>query len=169
MREAALSELQLQEGTLTTEEQDRVKALSGEIADLNEGLIPQYALVPKGTELHLPGNKTHVVDETAYLSRYAKELLGEADKATLLFDLNKEQLKEPESLPKGTSLKVPQGNALALIMFGALVLLLAVVGLGWVLQTPPTPPASSVPPPSDEQPAPLRDLSESFRPGPEVS
>jgi hypothetical protein len=84
------------------------------------------------------------------LSRVARELLGEEDKAPLLFDLNKDKLKEPETLPKGATLKLPQGNTLALVMFAALVLLLAAVGLGLVLQTPQTPTAVEPAPNSSE-------------------
>jgi putative OPT family oligopeptide transporter len=128
-------------GEVPDEKRETLKALTAEIAELNEGMVPQYALVPKGTVLTIPGNKTHVAEEESHLSRFARELLGEEDKAPLLFDLNKDKLKEPETLPKGATLKLPQGNTLALVMFAALVLLLAAVGLGLVLQTPQTPTA----------------------------
>jgi len=105
---------------------------------LNEGLAPQFALVKEGTVLKLPGNKEHKAEEAAPLGHYAKQLLGRADKATLLFDLNEKQLEPPQTLPAGTKLKLPPHNAPALLLFALLMGFLTLVGLGWLLQAPPS-------------------------------
>jgi hypothetical protein len=132
--QAAKYDLGLAEKEVSEDRAKELKGLTGQIAELNEGLVPQYAWVPKGTVLKLPGNRTHSAEESAYLSHYAEQLVGEADKATLLFDLNEDQLKPPKTLPAGAALKLPQHSTPALLAFGVLVLFLVLVGLGWLLQ-----------------------------------
>jgi hypothetical protein len=146
-REAATYDLGLTSKELTSEQEKDLKELAGEIAALNEGLVPQYAAVPEGTMLKLPGNKTHQAEQTDFLRHYADQLLGSADKATLIFDLNEDQLKPPTTLPAGTKMKLPQHNAPALLLFAVLMVFLTLVGLGWLLQSSPAekgdrPPAS---------------------------
>jgi len=146
-REAAAYDLGLASKELTSEQEKDVKELAGEITALNEGLAPQYATVAERTVLKLPGNKTHQAEQSEFLRHYADQLLGSADKATLIFDLNEDQLKPPTTLPAGTKMKLPQHNAPALLLFAVLMVFLTLVGLGWLLQSSPaekgdTPPAS---------------------------
>src|SRR5262249_41922956 len=112
---------------LTEEQKKEVADWAGEIADLNEGRIPQYVTVPKGTVLKLPGNQTYTTKETEMLSEVAKREQGSPDKAKQLFDLNEDKLKLPDKLPVGATLQLPQHNTPALIMFALLVLFLALV------------------------------------------
>jgi hypothetical protein len=148
-REAAAYDLGLtaKEEELTSDQEEDVKELAGDIAALNEGLVPQYASVPEGTVLKLPGNTTHRAEQSDFLGHYANQLLGSADKAPLIFDLNEDQLKAPTALPAGTKMKLPQHNAPALLLFAVLMVFLTLVGLGWLLQSSPAekgdrPPAS---------------------------
>lgn len=124
--------------SISEKEEEELADLTKEIAGLNEGLAPQFAVVKEGRVLKLPGNKEHKAEEAATLGHYAEQLLGSADKATLLFDLNEKQLEPPRTFPAGTKLKLPQHNAPALLLFALLMGFLALVGLGWLLQAPAT-------------------------------
>jgi hypothetical protein len=132
--DAADYDLGLATKELTSEQTKEVKELAGEIAALNEGLVPQFAIVAEGTVLKLPGSKTHRVEQSGFLGKVADQLLGSADKAPLIFDLNEDQLKPATSLPAGTKIKLPQHNAPALVLFAILMGFLTLVGLGWLLQ-----------------------------------
>jgi putative OPT family oligopeptide transporter len=135
--------------SISEKEEEELADLTKEIAGLNEGLAPQFAVVKEGTVLKLPANKEHMAEESATLGHYAEQLLGRADKATLLFDLNEKQLEAAKTLPAGTKLKLPQHNAPALLLFALLMGFLTLVGLGWLLKPPPAEggnvPASSEP------------------------
>ena len=135
-QEAAANDLGLTAKELDSEQKKDVSELAKEIEGLNEGLVPQFATVMEGAVLKLPGNKEHTAEQTATLGTYAEKLLGSADKATLLFDLNEKQVEAAKTLPAGTKLKLPQHNAPALILFGLLMVFLTLVGLGWLLQAP---------------------------------
>jgi putative OPT family oligopeptide transporter len=135
-REAAAYDLGLMGKELTSQQEEEVKKLADDIAELNEGVVPQYVKVPQGTEVKLPKSQTYRAEESAFLRHYAEQLLGSADKATLIFDLNKDQLKPPGTLPTGTELKLPQHNTPALLIFALVLVFLALVGLGWLLPAP---------------------------------
>jgi putative OPT family oligopeptide transporter len=141
-QEAAANDLGLTATELDSEQKKDVSELAKEIEGLNEGLVPQFATVKEGTVLKLPGNKEHTAEQTATLGTYAEKLLGSADKATLLFDLNEKQVEPAKTLPAGTKLKLPQHNAPALVLFGLLMVFLTLVGLGWLLQAPPAEPGN---------------------------
>jgi putative OPT family oligopeptide transporter len=116
---------------------DEVRALSEEIAELNAGQLGRYVRVPKGTVLKLPKDQTYQAATDSYLKDIAEQALRSPAQAQLLLDLNTDKLKPPESLPAGASIKIPQRNLPALATFGVLVLLLMVVGLGYLFQSPP--------------------------------
>jgi hypothetical protein len=113
------------------------KALAGEIAKLNKEQLPRYVEVAAGTTIELPKEQKYEVRERATLGAVAARTLGRADKATLLYELNKPHLKLPAGLPAGATLKIPQGNAGALAAFAVLCVLLLLVGVGWLLASPP--------------------------------
>ena len=48
--------------------------------------------------------------------------------------LNEQKLRLPTSLPVGATVRLPQHNWPSLAIFGILVLLLAIVGTGWIMQ-----------------------------------
>jgi putative OPT family oligopeptide transporter len=140
-REAAVYDLGLTGKEVSGDQEKEVKELAEEIAQLNEGLATQFAVVKEGMVLKLPGNKEHRAEETATLGHYAEKLLGSADKATLIWDLNQKQLQALMQntsirIPAGTKVKLPQHNTPALLLFALLIAFLALVGLGWLLQTP---------------------------------
>ncbi len=109
--------------------------MTATIRELNESELPHYVRVTKGTTLKLPEDKEYVVPADAFLSEVAKQSLGSADKASLLFDLNDKKLKLPKSLPPEASLKIPQSNAPALVAFSLIAVFLILVGRGWLLKT----------------------------------
>jgi putative OPT family oligopeptide transporter len=154
-REAARDYLGLAGKEPTEGQKQEISATADDIKELNEGLAQGYVSVPKGTVLKLPGDRTETADETAPLSRYAEKWLGSPDKATLLYDLNKDTLQLPKTLPAGTELKLPQRSTPALVLFGLLALLLALVGMGWLLRPPPGPPV-----PDEEGGLPTHGLAE---------
>jgi hypothetical protein len=118
--------------------QKEMEAVAGEIESLNAADLPQFVTVPAGTKLKLPGNATEDVRTQSTLGELARELRGSPDKAQSLLDLNKDQLKLPEQLPAGTQLKLPQQTMPAIYAFAGLMLLLLLVGMGWLLKAPPT-------------------------------
>jgi putative OPT family oligopeptide transporter len=116
---------------------EAVDELTGEIRELNTDLPPHYVRVPKGTVLQLGKGATFMAERDMYLGDVAQEVLGTADKAESLLDLNKDTLKVPEKLPAGARLKVPQRNWPALAAFGVLVVFLVLVGMGLLFRAAP--------------------------------
>ena len=51
-----------------------------------------------------------------------------------MLDLNDQKLRLPISLPVDATVRLPQRNWPSLAIFGILVLLLAIVGMGWMMQ-----------------------------------
>ena len=66
------------------------------------------------------------------LGPFVEEQLGSADKAGQVFELNAKQLQMPPRLEPGTLVRVPQHTWPAVAAFGAISLLLLVVGMGWI-------------------------------------
>ena len=131
-RRAAESELGLTRtstGEQAPEEKKQIDELAGEIAALNVEQLPALVSVAKGTTLKLPGDKTYTASTDTTLGQVAQELWNNRDRSGMLFDFNSETLKPPATLPAGFELKLPQHNAPALAAFGALALLLLVVGV----------------------------------------
>src|SRR5205814_8784861 len=102
--------------------------------DLN---LDRLIQVPAGTTLKLPGGKTLKTEEKKSLGEVAAVALGDAEKAHELYNLNTDQLQPTVTLPKGTTIQLPQRMAPALVSFGLLVVLLLLVGLGYWLNSPP--------------------------------
>jgi putative OPT family oligopeptide transporter len=127
---------ELAEQELGTRASDKAMGrMTAEIRELNESQLPRYVRVTKGTTLKLPKNEKYVVPADTFLFEAAEQSVGSADKASLLFDLNDDQLKLPKSLPPEAALKIPQWNAPALIAFVLLAVFLVLVGRGWLLKT----------------------------------
>lgn len=107
------------------------------LLDLN---LDRLIEVPAGTKLKLPGNgkpPTYDVKVTKPLGEIASLAVGDPEKAQKLFELNRDALTPKVILPKGAELKVPQKNTPAVVAFLLLTLFLLLVGLGWILKTPP--------------------------------
>jgi putative OPT family oligopeptide transporter len=138
-RDAAVAELGLDSATMSDEQRDRVASLAEEICKLNADQIPRYAAVAAGTVLKLPHNQSYEAAAGGTLAEAAQQSLANADKASLLFDLNTDRLQLPAALPVGATLKLPQRVATALLPFAALAVLLALVGAGWLFRAPPPP------------------------------
>ena len=117
-------------------EEKQVSRLVAEIKKINKAQLRRYVPVAKGTTLKLPQDEQYLVPADATLAEVAEEALGSSDRASSLFDLNKEQLKLPEGLPADATLKVPQRNVPALIAFAVLTVFLVLVGVGWLMKSP---------------------------------
>ena len=123
------------EQELSATEANELTQAAKEIEELNEPLLIQHVKVAKGTKLVLPKKDSMDVEQDTTLGDLARAKFGNADKAQLLYDDNKDSLKLPEQLPAGVALKVPQGNNMALAAFGVLTLFLVLVSVGWILRT----------------------------------
>ena len=113
----------------------QIERLAAEIGDLNESQLRRYVRVPKGMTLSLPKNQRYESPTDALLLEVAQQTLGSDNRASLLFDLNENQLRLPKALPPTAKLKIPQENAPALIAFALLAVFLVLVGRGWVLKS----------------------------------
>jgi putative OPT family oligopeptide transporter len=114
-------------------DEDQAQAL----LDMNLGRLIE---VPTAAELTLPKGREppkFLVREKAPLGDVAKAALGDANKAQKLYELNKDLLAPKTILPAGAELKLPQRDLPGLAAFGVLVLFLVLVGLGWMLKSPP--------------------------------
>ena len=112
--------------------------MAKEIVKMNEeDVLAIWAKAPKGTTLKLPENKTFEVTADTTVGEVAKETLGRSWKAPQVFELNKAILKKPAVLPPEAELNLPQPQWPTLIPFGCLILLLFIVGAGFVLRSPP--------------------------------
>ena len=125
--------------TTESELHPRIKELAAEISELNSDLQSHYAQVPAGTTLVLPGRRQFRVDAAEYLGDVAERELGSASQATLLLTLNKGTIQPAAQLPAETEFKLPQHMWPALVAFGVLAGFLLLVGLGWLMATPPMP------------------------------
>ncbi|HLN29526.1 MAG TPA: oligopeptide transporter, OPT family [Gemmataceae bacterium] len=135
--ELAKDELGLSRETLSEDQKKEVSTVSDEIAELNTQYLAQYAKVTSGTILKLPEDKQFQIQSSGYLKDAANQAPGKSINAQLLFDLNRDKIEPAKELPEGTSIRLPQRNLPGLVAFGILVLLLTLVGLGWMLRSPP--------------------------------
>ena len=78
--------------------------------------------------------KTAEVTEDAPLGEVAKKLLGKEERAQELYDLNDDDLQPEIRVPKGVALKIPQAIWPALAAFGVLILILGLVGTGYLFR-----------------------------------
>ncbi|MGO9109538.1 MAG: OPT family oligopeptide transporter [Thermoguttaceae bacterium] len=126
------AELELGIGaTATGQQQEDLKRLVGEIAELNGELPYRAVRVPASLILRLPKNETYSSQEEKTLGEVARQALKTAEKASLLFDLNRERLQLPDRLSPGTELRIPARDWPSLAAFSTLGIVLIAVGLGW--------------------------------------
>jgi putative OPT family oligopeptide transporter len=118
--------------------EERVKQLAKEIADLSSNEPYLWVQVPKGTTLKLPeGKGDFVAPSDMTLREVAAEQLGRERKARKIFDRNADKLMVPAALPAGAELRLPAQDWPAWIAFLALAAFLLAVGVGWLLRPPP--------------------------------
>ena len=117
---------------------DAVEDEADDVAEINKSDLPKYVNVPAGTELELPDGTKAKADVAMTLDEFAKKQGNSKITASGLFSTNGDKLKPPESLPGGAVLFVPQRDATAAIVAGAMVLFLLLVGLGVFLKPPAT-------------------------------
>ncbi len=132
---AAAERLGLAATSIPENRRGEVASLAEEIQELNADQLPVYIQVPAGTVVRLPGNRAMTAEDRTSLGQIAEDKLGASYRATLLADLNPD-LARPDRLPPGSPIKLPHHDWPALATFGALALLLLVVGLGWWLSAP---------------------------------
>ncbi|HEY4759137.1 MAG TPA: oligopeptide transporter, OPT family, partial [Thermoguttaceae bacterium] len=109
--------------------------MAGEIYEINADLLPLYVQLPRGMNIRLPEDKSQQLESDTTLGAFAKAVLGSSDKAPTLFELNADRLRLPRGLPVGAEMRLPQKNYPSLIAFVVLVLLLTMVGLGWIFKS----------------------------------
>jgi putative OPT family oligopeptide transporter len=122
---------------VTSQQREDLKRLTAEIAELNADLVDRAVRVPAGLVLRLPKETTFTASEETTLDDVARKTLNSPEKASLLFDLNHERLRQPDRLAVGTELRMPAHDWPALAAFSALGIVLIAVGLGWSLRRGP--------------------------------
>ncbi len=139
--EAARAKLGLEGKALDPEKDakdlERLKKLSDAIADLSKNEPYAWVTIPAGTTLKMPeGKPDYTAKSDTTLKDIAVEAYGRERIARKIFDKNKEQLKLPTHLPAGAKLKLPVPDWPAWIGFGALALILLLVGTGRLFKAP---------------------------------
>jgi len=152
--EGARHDLGLGAGAIPADKEQKYDDLLGEFAEANESQLPKYILLPPGTKLVFPqgsvlydqsggGSRTLEKEETiaspdkpTLLGAFAAQIQGDEDKASAIYENNKDTLKLPQQLPKDAVIKLPQSDMTALIASGFMVLFLLLVGLGVFLKMP---------------------------------
>ncbi len=129
--EIAQRELHIEDDQSAQERKRDIDELAREVKKLNSDELAQYIRVPAGTVLRLPNNETYTVPEDAYLGEIAEKTLQSRGQAQLLLNLNGNQLAEPEQIPSGAVLKIPQLDWPAVAVFGGLAAFLLIVALAW--------------------------------------
>lgn len=152
----AASELKMANGDADSAK-PAIAELAKQIKEHNEAVVFQFVAVPKGVKVNTGGSEI-VTEEDTTLGAIARSQFGNAAKAQLLYDDNKDALNLtlPEILPAGTSLRMPQANTPALAAFGLLILLLVLVGIGALMrpkrQVSATVPPAAIQPTGDSSP-----------------
>ncbi len=131
-RAVAQADLRISDKSATLEQSATIASESGAIRQLNDALLAELAPVKKGQELKLPNDKHYVVSDEKDLGQVAEKVLGSADKAPQLLDLNKALLSVPKQLPDRTLVKVPQRAWPAVAVFGAMAIVLLTAGIGGI-------------------------------------
>jgi putative OPT family oligopeptide transporter len=111
-----------------------IEAYAKEIEGQNDDVPVRWVRVPAGTVLQLPEKQTYTVPADSTLGRVAADALGREWKARQLYDLNRDALKTPDKLPAEATLTLPQSEWPTYLAFGALVVILLLVGTERVLR-----------------------------------
>jgi hypothetical protein len=152
--EGARRDLGIGGGAIPPDKQEAYDDLIVEFGEVNESQLRKYIPLPPGTKLiFAQGTKVYdqsgggsrtldkeesiaSPDKPTMLGEFAAQIQGDEDKAAAIFENNKESLKLPERLPKDAKIKIPQGDLMASIASGFMLLFLLLVGLGVFLKMP---------------------------------
>ncbi len=138
------------------EHASEIEKLRWNIIDLNRDELAKYAVIPAGSMLKLPADKTYRVPRDMTLGAIAKEVLQSEDKSHRLLQLNEAAVPLPDHLPPGVKVRLPQQTWPAVAAFTVLAACLLVVGLGLVLSSDgAAPPVKKPAPTSPTDPAKL--------------
>jgi putative OPT family oligopeptide transporter len=118
--------------------EDAIEEKAAEVAEINESDLTNYVIVPAGTQLELPDGTKVKANAATTLSEFTKAQNNPKITASGLFSANGDKLKSPDTLPAGAVLNVPQRDMTAVVISGATVLFLLLVGLGLFLKPPAT-------------------------------
>jgi hypothetical protein len=118
--------------------EEAIKEKAGEVAEINDSDLPNYSVIPVGTELVLPDGSKVKVEKETNLADFVKSQNNPKITASGLFNANSDTLKLPKTLPAGAVLNIPQRDMTAVAVSGAMVLFLLLVGMGFFLK-PATP------------------------------
>ena len=88
---------------------EQVKLVDPKYSDLtlDINIDPSLAPPPKPAAPAAPALKTYTVKSGDTLSKIAKEFLGSANAYMKIFDINKDQLSDPDKIKPGQVLKIP--------------------------------------------------------------
>ena len=88
---------------------EQVKLVDPKYSDLtlDINIDPSLAPPPKPAAPAAPAMKTYTVKSGDTLSKIAKEFLGNANAYMKIFEINKDQLSDPDKIKPGQVLKIP--------------------------------------------------------------
>jgi len=85
----------------------QIKLVDPSYADLTCDIQIDPSLAPAPMPVAAPESKTYTVQPGDTLSKIAKEFLGNANAYMKIFDVNKDQLSDPNKIRVGQVLKIP--------------------------------------------------------------
>ncbi len=96
-------------GTVTSEaEKNAIWEAIKTVPDWRNDVVADVKVAPRpGVEAPVSSMKTYTVTQGDTLSTIAREFLGDADEYMRIFDANKDQLTDPDSIHPGQILKIP--------------------------------------------------------------
>ncbi len=94
-------------GELNSQQEQWVQSFTEELEDLNTDELIRESAVLKGTKVRLPKKEPYIAKNDTTLGEVAKETLGDAEKATALMKLNRQELIPHVVISKGMSLRMP--------------------------------------------------------------
>ncbi len=87
---------------------DRIKAVDSRYSDLTADINIDPSLPAPAKAPEKASGQTYVVVAGDSLSKIAKKLYGDANQYMKLFEANRDQLKDPDKISVGQTLKIPQ-------------------------------------------------------------
>jgi nucleoid-associated protein YgaU len=86
---------------------DQIKRVDKTYTDLMADISVDPSLAPKAPAAPTPAVKTYTVQSGDNLSRISKQFYGDPNKYLKIFEANKDQLKDPDTIKPGQVLKIP--------------------------------------------------------------
>ncbi len=148
-REMTLGEIALN-ALKDPDKAESIYQVNSDLLRVGSGANEPWVRVARGTKLTLPDGKDFTPDSDTTVGEVARTVVMDPAQAWEVYRLNQKALPKPEplvtpdgigkialaeTLPAGTTLKLPQKDGPALICFALLILILTAVGTGKLMKT----------------------------------